>query len=564
MKGLSISRKLLLGFLSVLVLLAAVVAISYTQFLSLKQTFTEVVENRTTKLLQIKDMMINSKTQQVTIRTYVIGANEEGEQQFNTLYKEYQTISAELRKTIKEQDMIDLLGHADQVGADYYSFGQEIIALSKQDNTDEIRAQLQTRGPELITDFLNTITAMEDFQQKALDKAIVDSNTTISTVLRNILIIGIVAVLLGTGIALLIGRLISRPIIAVSKAATRIAEGDLTGEAVVVRNQDETGELAKAFNAMTDNLRSLVHQVASNASMVAASSEELTASTQQTSAATEQVATTMDSIASGMDTQVHMVNESFQSVNQLSVGFQQIKDNTQSMTEQAAGASTMTVSGAASVQSAVEQMQSIHQTVNGLASVIDELSTHSQAIGQMVTSISEISAQTNLLSLNAAIEAARAGEHGRGFQVVASEVRKLSDQSARSADEIVKLVAAIDKGMEHASKSMSEVTAEVQEGILLVNKSGEAFEEIREAVSSSALKTQEVYSAVDTMSSGLEQINANMKTITEVTESAAAGTEEVSATAEEQLSAMEQISAASTDLASMAEELQQAINRFKV
>jgi len=182
----------------------------------------------------------------------------------------------------------------------------------------------------------------------------------------------------------------------------------------------------------------------------------------------------------------------------------------------------------------------------------------------MVESISEISAQTNLLSLNAAIEAARAGEHGRGFEVVATEVRKLSDQSAKSAEQISVLVATIQKGMNNASQSMGEVNAEVQEGIELVRKAGGTFEEIREAVSNVAGQTQEVSASIEQMAAGVEQINVSMKTIMEVTENAAAGTEEVSATSEEQRSAMQEIASAANDPSSMAEELQQSLSQFKV
>lgn len=85
-------------------------------------------------------------------------------------------------------------------------------------------------------------------------------------------------------------------------------------------------------------------------------------------------------------------------------------------------------------------------------------------------SISEISAQTNLLSLNAAIEAARAGEQGRGFQVVATEVRKLSEQSALSANQIVPLVASIEKGMRNAAESMGVYPQRFKRGLHLFTK----------------------------------------------------------------------------------------------
>lgn len=564
MKRVSISRKLLLGFGSVLILLVAVVVIAYTQFVSVEKTFTDLIRERTAKLLTIKNMIIDVKSQQVALRNFVTEENDQSEQQFKSFYEEYRKTSEELRSGIQTPTMIDLLDRSDRSAEEYYAFGQSVIELKKQGRTNEITRMLLDTGPTIISGFEETVTAMEQHQQNTLDTGIVNANQLIQKVLRLIMIIGIISIVLGVVIALFMGRIISKPVAHVARAASRIADGDLTGEAIVVRNRDEIGDLAESFNKMMENLRHLIHQVGHNADRVAASSEELTASTEQTATATEQVATTMEEIATGMDTQVSMVGDGFHTINELSTGFQQMTVNTQNMSDEATNASAKTISGNDAVQSAVGQMNSIHQTVRVLAMVIEELGNHSDEIGYMVESISEISAQTNLLSLNAAIEAARAGEHGRGFEVVATEVRKLSDQSAKSAEQISVLVAAIRKGMNNASQSMGEVNAEVQEGIELVRKAGGTFEEIREAVSNVAGQTQEVSASIEQMAAGVEQINVSMKTIMEVTENAAAGTEEVSATSEEQLSAMQEIASAANDLSSMAEELQESVSRFKV
>lgn len=564
MKRVSISRKLLLGFGSVLILLVAVVVIAYTQFVSVEKTFTDLIRERTAKLLTIKNMIIDVKSQQVALRNFVTEENDQSEQQFKSFYEEYRKTSEELRSGIQTPTMIDLLDRSDRSAKEYYAFGQSVIELKKQGRTNEITRMLLDTGPTIISGFEETVTAMEQHQQNTLDTGIVNANQLIQKVLRLIMIIGIISIVLGVVIALFMGRIISKPVAHVARAASRIADGDLTGEAIVVRNRDEIGDLAESFNKMMENLRHLIHQVGHNADRVAASSEELTASTEQTATATEQVATTMEEIATGMDTQVSMVGDGFHTINELSTGFQQMTVNTQNMSDEATNASAKTISGNDAVQSAVGQMNSIHQTVRVLATVIEELGDHSDEIGSMVESISEISAQTNLLSLNAAIEAARAGEHGRGFEVVATEVRKLSDQSAKSAEQISVLVAAIRKGMNNASQSMGEVNAEVQEGIELVRKAGGTFEEIREAVSNVAGQTQEVSASIEQMAAGVEQINVSMKTIMEVTENAAAGTEEVSATSEEQLSAMQEIASAANDLSSMAEELQESVSRFKV
>lgn len=564
MKRISISRKLLMGFSSVLLLLVAVTVIAYTQFVSIQKTYTELINNRTSKLLLIKNMTIDLKTQQIALRNFVMEDNEVNEDEFNKAYEDYIALSKELQSTVTSQSMKDYLTQSDEAMSKYHQFAQNIMTLTRQGNNSEISRLMQDTAPALIGEFEAIVNNMEKHQQDSMDAGVVNANLQIAQVLRWITIIGVASILIGTLVAFIIGRLISLPVAAVAQAASRIAEGDLTGEPITVRNKDEIGDLAQAFNIMSGNLRTLIHQVGNSAEHVAASSEELTASTEQTSTATEQVAITMGEIATGMDTQVRMVSDGFQTMTELTTGFQQVTVNTLNMSEEATKVSAKTVSGSDSVESAVGQMNSIHDTVSGLSAVIEELSRHSRDIVKMVESISEISAQTNLLSLNAAIEAARAGEHGRGFQVVATEVRKLSEQSARSAEQIVPLVASMEKGMRNAAQSMSLVTAEVQEGIELVHQAGATFNEIREAVGNVAGQTQEVSASIEQMSAGVEQISISMKTIMEVTESGAAGTEEVSASSEEQLSAMQEIASAANDLSSMAAQLQQTVSQFKV
>jgi len=560
----SISRKLLLGFSSVLLLLVAVTVIAYTQFVSIEKTYTELINNRTSKLLLIKNMTIDLKSQQIALRNFVMEDNDVNEDEFNKAYEDYIALSKELQSTVTSQSMKDYLTQSDEAMSKYYEFAQNIMTLTRQGNNSEITRLMQDTAPDLIGEFEAIVNNMEKHQQDSMNTGIVNANLQIAQVLRWITIIGVASILIGTLVAFIIGRLISSPVAAVAQAASRIADGDLTGEPIAVRNKDEIGDLAQAFNIMSRNLRTLIHQVGNSAEHVAASSEELTESTEQTSTATEQVAITMGEIATGMDNQVRMVSDGFQTMNELTTGFQQVTVNTLNMSEEATKVSAKTVSGSESVESAVGQMNSIHDTVSGLSAVIEELSRHSRDIVKMVDSISEISAQTNLLSLNAAIEAARAGEHGRGFQVVATEVRKLSEQSARSAEQIVPLVAAMEKGMRNAAQSMSLVTAEVQGGIELVHQAGATFNEIREAVGNVAGQTQEVSASIEQMSAGVKQISISMKTIMEVTESGAAGTEEVSASSEEQFSAMQEIASAANDLSSMAEQLQQTVRQFKV
>ncbi|WP_139990488.1 methyl-accepting chemotaxis protein [Paenibacillus paridis] len=564
MRNLSISKKLLSGFISVLLLLVIIMSITLMQLLSLDRTYSELIEDRTAKMLQIKDMVIAVKSEQVALQVYTQLGDETSFNAVTASHNNYVQKSKELGATISTPTMIESLKQADQVEDDYFKLAEQTMELKKQNKATEINSILTNQGRTLIARFESLLTEMETYQQQLLEAGNANASKQADEVANLVIILGVIALALGVGIALVMGRLITRPLVEVTKAAEKIASGDLTGKPMMMKNNDEIGMLASSFNMMSNNLRSLIRQVSKNAEHVASSSEELSASAEQTSTATEQIATTIQEVATGVDLQVQLTHGSLQTINELSIGFQQIAKNTQTSSSKAAEAAEKALSGNESIQTAITQMGSINETVTGLSDVIEELNGQSNEINQIVGVITELAAQTNLLSLNAAIEAARAGEHGRGFEVVASEVRKLSAQSAQSAQQITGLISSIQLGMSRAVHSMEAVTREVHAGIGVVHTAGQSFEYIQHAVHDVAIESEEVSAAVQEMTAGVDEMTSAMKTISEVTENSAAGTEQVTASTQEQLSSMEEISAASSSLAKMAEDLQLTVSRFKV
>ncbi|NIK80563.1 methyl-accepting chemotaxis protein [Paenibacillus castaneae] len=563
MRNFSIRIKLLLGFISILLIMALIIIVSIGQLQSVNSTYAELINDKTAKMLKIKNMVSAVKSEQVALRGYIIERNDKTLKSLEDSHSLYVSISNELAPTLYSQTMKDLLVESDTHEKEYFNFTKQIIDYKRLNNMLMITNLLTTQGPIIVNNFEKAMNAMESKQQNDLDTGIADAAKHSSDVSRLLIISGIISIILGLAIAIFIGRLITNPIIAVSRAAEKIAAGDLTGDAVKMNNKDELGVLASSFNMMSNNLRSVITQIGSNAEQVAASSEELTANSEQTSVATEQIAKAMQEFASGIDLQVKVVGDGLQTINEMSIGFQQIAENTQNVSAKAAEASEKAVHGHGFIQTAVEQMNSISETVNGLAEVVGELGSQSEEISQIVQVITELSAQTNLLSLNAAIEAARAGEHGRGFEVVATEVRKLSHQSSESAQQISNLIFTIQMGMDRAVQSMEAVTKEVKSGIEIVHTAGQSFEYIQEAVTNVAAQSEEVSASVQEMTAGVDEMTGSMRTITQVTESSAAGTKQVSASTEEQSSSLEEITSASRSLAKMAEDLQETISRFK-
>ncbi|GLX70012.1 methyl-accepting chemotaxis protein [Paenibacillus glycanilyticus] len=187
-----------------------------------------------------------------------------------------------------------------------------------------------------------------------------------------------------------------------------------------------------------------------------------------------------------------------------------------------------------SIQLTIRQMQSLSQSVNETAAMIKLLNERSQEIDDITVIITDIASRTNLLALNAAIEAARAGEHGKGFTVVSTEVRKLSEQTSQSAQRIAGLVQDIQMSNRMSMASMDQVLNEVQGSEQAVGKAGDAFGRILQSVRSVAGQIQQISAASQEMSASTRQFSEALANISDQSAELASSVVMVNGSAQEQ------------------------------
>jgi len=391
-----------------------------------------------------------------------------------------------------------------------------------------------------------------------------EATRVLGNLARTMLGIAVICLLLATGAIVVIAKRVAKPISQLRDECMLLAQGDLREGEARSFSEDEIGQLGSGFQEMRRNLRELTSKMLSQSEQVAASSEELTASAEQSAQAANQVAISITEVAQGTNNQIQAVEQTMAVVEQISAAIEQTAATSNEVAAMAVETTEAVKGGQQAVNKAVLQMGNVGKGSAALQVTVDKLADSSKQIGQIVSVISGIAAQTNLLALNAAIEAARAGEAGRGFAVVADEVRKLAEQSATAAKEITDLVTDNTNNIDSAVTVMNSSTENIKVGIEVVTGAGQAFEDIAQQIHVMAEQVKEISAATQEVAVGSQRIVEAMKNIEETSKDSAAQAETVSAATEEQSASMEEIASSSQGMARLAADMQQAVSAFKI
>jgi methyl-accepting chemotaxis protein len=448
---------------------------------------------------------------------------------------------------------------------------------------------------EALWDSLNPLVEEQAGELKESMDGIVAS---IKRVNLGVVVIGLIALIVTGIIGFIISRGITKPVNHLRDVAEKLAEGD-TSVSIDVNSKDETGELARSFKQMVEQMTGVIKEIGM---MVDASVEGkldtrcdagrfggdygkiiqgingmLEAIIQPVTEARgiiEVMATgDLRQYVTGNYKGEHAVikaalNKTLDSLNdilcqinqaaeQVASASQQVSDSGQSLsqgaTEQASSleeiTSSMNEMGSQTKQNAenatqanqlATQARDAAEKGNGqmqeMVGAMGEINESSQNISKIIKVIDEIAFQTNLLALNAAVEAARAGKHGKGFAVVAEEVRNLAARSAKAAKETAEMIEGSVK--------------KVEDGMEIANKTAEALGEIVDGVGKATDLVGEIAAASNEQAQGIAQVNQGLGQIDQVTQQNTANAEESSSASEE--------------LSSQAVQLREMLSKFKL
>jgi methyl-accepting chemotaxis protein len=419
---------------------------------------------------------------------------------------------------------------------------------------------------------------------------------------NTLIVIGLLALLAIAGAVLFIATRFSKPIVEVSEAAERIAEGDLD-IAVEVRSTDEVGRLANAFTRMvaylrdkadiaeamadgdltndvqprsdkdvlgnafqrmTAQLRKLVGSIGTTAGDVTAASQQMASTSSETGRAVSEIANAIGDVAAGAEKQVRTVGGAQQLSAEVVEVTQTSTDDVRATVEAAGHAREAAEQGVQAVEQLIEAMRNVRESSQSATGAIRELGTKSEKIGGIVETITGIAGQTNLLALNAAIEAARAGEQGRGFAVVAEEVRKLAEESQQAASTIAELIGEIQTDTGHAVEVVEDGARRTEEGTETVEQAREAFVGIGDSVRDMSERVEGIAASIERIAEAAQRMQADMSEVAAVAEQSSASTEQVSASTEETSASTDEIAASAQQLAANASDLEELVRQFRV
>lgn len=389
-----------------------------------------------------------------------------------------------------------------------------------------------------------------------------DYATFFSLFKRNILFCGTAGTLFSIFVGYLMARFILGPMTQVIQAMQEVAQGNLT-VTVSSNTGDELDILCNTFNHMAKEFNSYVTKMEEAALEIAEVAGKLNENVEQATRATEEIAQTIQSVAAATDNQNSTIKNTSQLFEHMADGVKQVAARAKDVSAASNQAAALSEKGSTTITKAVQQMETISQTVNLSAQTVIKLGERSKEIGLILDSITSIAEQTNLLALNAAIEAARAGEQGRGFAVVADEVRKLAEQSSAAARQITELIQLIQQETQQAVRSMESGTVEVDNGIKAVTEAGNAFSNILQVIKQVTGQMAEVSAASQQMAASSQQAVDAIGQIAQISQQTTASAQEVSASAEELTAIFHEGEETASKLHQMSSELMVMVRKIK-
>jgi methyl-accepting chemotaxis protein len=312
-------------------------------------------------------------------------------------------------------------------------------------------------------------------------------------------------------------------------------EGDLRSR-LNAKGKDELATLAATFNGMMSKLQALIIDVKDDATTLNQTVKDLDSSAKQNQSISEQQSTSLHQISDALNQMGQAIHEIARSSQTAQTETEAVKQNTMMSTKV--------------VDDSVATINQLSNAISHAKDVIAKLAVESNQIVKVLDVIRSIADQTNLLALNAAIEAARAGEQGRGFAVVADEVRTLASRTQKSTEDIQKMIAGLEKGVEEAVQAITSGSSQVEGVVNMSQRLHDALEVVTVSVTTTTGIIFQIATATEQQSEVVDDINRTIELLNGLSEKSN--------------DVVKQTNTVSSNISNLAKGLNNNVGRFKV
>ncbi|NFD69744.1 methyl-accepting chemotaxis protein [Clostridium botulinum] len=398
---------------------------------------------------------------------------------------------------------------------------------------------------------------------------VIESGEILNHLMILIISVGITS-LIGILIAVIFARRIvksiNKPIIASVENLKVIASGDLQTETTngFSNRRDELGIMAKSIESMKQSIISMLNSIKTSSSDIKLQTNNVEEISNELKSSSKNIYYATNDVAKGTVNQSEDLIYITNILKGFSLKLDDIVDIIKNVDFSISNIKNMSYNSNKDMENVIESVKNVNNTFNELITKIKDVENNVNKINEITNLIDDISDQTNLLALNAAIEAARAGDSGKGFKIVASEIRKLAEQSKVSAVDISSLISKISKDtdlMVNKTKTMKKELDNQEKDIDTAKKS---FETITVSVNDIVPKMVVTNNSVQNLNASKDDIMNKIESASSVAQEVSAAAEEIAASTEEMNKYAESLAKLVNALNDMSEDMMKNVNKFKI
>ena len=394
----------------------------------------------------------------------------------------------------------------------------------------------------------------------------VEVNSALTSDAVRMVLLSVVVILVALAFTAVMSLSIARALKHMIKLFGKVADGDLAewNEGKGIRRSDEIGVMLQGITKLRKSLSDIIKNIQDSASILIVSADELEHAAELTSSDSDKLDTAISEISRGAVSQAEETEEAMEDTKHMGEIIGQMVDDISDMAQSASEMGRAGTEASSILSELSEYTEKTTKAVDTIAEQINMTNTSAQEIQRAVEMITAIADETNLLSLNASIEAARAGEQGRGFAVVASQIQKLAEQSAESAQQITYIVGNLLHDAETTAETMEDVVDIVDSQKEKLLQTDAQFETVNRGIQDSLFKIGQIRDKSKILDESRKQMANMIMSLSAISEENASASEETASSTAKLNERVKKITQEVTILKKIAADLEQQIQIFKI